>query len=364
MKRYSIKRYILPFAAVFFAAALIFRPEIFSDAWRRISGAAVPIITGIILAAVIDPAMSRTERLIIRLSRGKIRSKKAVRFAAITLIYLAITAVMAAVIWIVIPRLAESVKLFINSFDGYYSNFLRSYNAASDKDPLGLFGALDKLVAGLSERLPVLFEKTFTATAGLIRSAANFILGMVLSIYILAGKEPLTDFIKGAAQSVMSEKSYRRTALILNTLSSCLANFIGGQLTEAVVLGTLCFAGMVIFDFEYPLLISTIIAVTALIPVVGAFAGAIPSALLLFLVKPSSAFWFLVFIVILQQLENNLIYPKIVGKSVGLPPIMILIAIIIGAEIGGAAGIILGIPVASAAYILAGKSIMQNRDRQ
>lgn len=364
MKRHSLQRYILPFAAVFFAAAIIFRPEMFSELWKKISGAAVPIITGIILAAVIDPAVMSAERLIRRMSRGKIRSERAVRYSAIAAIYLAIAAITAAVIWIVIPSLAESIRLFINSFDGYYGNFVKSYNAISDKDPLGLFGEIDKLIAGLSEKLPALFEKTFTATAGIIRSAANLILGMVLSIYILAGKETLTDFIKGAAQSVMSEKSYRRTAVVLETLNSCLVNFISGQLTEAVVLGTLCFAGMVIFDFEYPLLISTMIAVTALIPVAGAFIGAVPSALLLFLVKPSSALWFIVFIIILQQLENNLIYPRIVGKSVGLPPIMILIAIIIGAEIGGAVGIILGIPIASAVYILAGSSIMKNRGRQ
>ena len=113
----------------------------------------------------------------------------------------------------------------------------------------------------------------------------------------------------------MSPKSFRKAARVISAVNCSLVNFISGQLTEAVVLGTLCFCGMVVLGFEYPLLISTIIGVTALIPVAGAFIGAIPSALVLFLVKPSSALWFIVFIIVLQQLENNLIYPKVVGKS-------------------------------------------------
>ena len=145
-------------------------------------------------------------------------------------------------------------------------------------------------------------------------------------------------------------------------VNSCLVSFIAGQLTEAVVLGTLCFIGMVLFGFEYPLLISAIIAVTALVPVAGAIAGAIPSALILFLAKPSSALWFIVFIVILQQLENNFIYPKVVGKSVGTPPILILAAIIAGAELGGAAGIMLGIPLVSAAYTLIKERLERGRE--
>lgn len=359
MNRRNKGKYITIFAAAFLAAAFIFRPEIYTALWDKISGAVIPIFLGIILAAAIYPAADKTEKLLLKYS---VRPAAA-RYLSVSVIYLAIAGAVIAVIWIVIPRLIDSAALFIGSLDGYYSDFLARYRIMSDSDPLGLFSFVEKLISGLSEKLPYLFEKTFTATAGIIRSMGNFILGLVLSIYILAGREQLTDFIKGAAQSFMSEKNYRRTAVVMKTLSGSLVNFISGQITEAVVLGTLCFAGMVIFDFEYPLLISTMIGVTALIPVVGAFAGAVPSVLVLFLVKPSSALWFVLFIIILQQLENNLIYPKIVGKSVGLPPILILIAIIVGAELGGAGGIMLAIPLLSAFYILAGSCIMRERDR-
>ncbi len=356
MKYTEIKKYILPFAAVFAAAAVIFRPELLSGIWSKASGAVVPVILGIILAAIIDPAVSAAERTAKKLAPRKMSAPKA-RALAIAAVYIAIAAVSAAVIWIIIPKLADSAALFINSFDGYYDSFRSRYDDVSDRDPFGIMGGFDELMGAFSRQLPEFFGKTFTATAEFIRSAANFLVGLVLSVYILAGKEQIIEFICGAAQAVMSEDSYKKTAHAVNTVNVCLVNFISGQLTEAVVLGTLCFAGMVIFDFEYPLLISTIIAVTALIPVVGAFAGAIPSAFVLFLVKPSSALWFIVFIIVLQLLENNLIYPRIVGKSVGLPPIFILIAIIAGAQLGGAAGIMLGIPLASAVYILAGEAV-------
>ena len=187
-------------------------------------------------------------------------------------------------------------------------------------------------------------------------------MGAVLSVYILAQKDVLIEFVSSAARAALSDGAYKKAARVISAVNSCFVSFIAGQLSEAAVLGTLCFMGMVLFGFEYPLLISAIIAVTALVPVAGAIAGAIPSALILFLVKPSSALWFLVFIIILQQLENNFIYPKVVGKSVGLPPILILAAIIAGAELGGAAGIMLGIPLVSAAYTLIREKIESRRD--
>lgn len=358
----TVKKYFLPFTAAFIALALLIRPEMLTGAWSRISAAAAPVFLGIIFAAVTDPAVCAFEKGLSRIFRR--RSGEKLRFLSIAAVYIIIAAVICAVVWIVIPRLFESAALFANSIDGYYSSLRKSFDSISEKDAFGLVPRLDRLLEALSDKLPELFGKTFTATAEFLRGAANTAVGLVLSIYILAGKEQLLGFIKSAARAAMSEKSYRRTARVINAVDKSLVSFIGGQLTEAVVLGTLCFIGMVIFGFEYPLLISTMIGVTALIPVVGAFVGAVPSALVLFLVKPSSALWFIVFIIVLQQLENNLIYPRLVGKSVGMPPMLILIAIIAGAEIGGAWGIMLGIPLLSAAYMLIKEKIEECREER
>lgn len=345
-----IRQFLPYFLMIFAALAIIFRPELLSGILGGIWQAAAPITAGVLLAAIIDPAVKKAEKLLT--GRGRRLGKRAARGISIAAVYILIGAVLAAVVMIIIPRLAKSVTLFANSFDSYYAALRRQLYSLSDSSLLGLFGRFDKLIEVLSAELPLLFKKTFTATAGVLKTAANILLGVVLSVYILADKERLLDFIRGASRSLFSEKTYVRMAEIITAVYGSLVSYISGQLTEAVILGTLCFFGMVIFGFAYPLLISTIIGVTALVPVVGAFAGSIPAVFMLFLVKPSSALWFIVFIIVLQQLENNLIYPKVVGKSVGLPPLLVFTAIIIGAQIGGAVGIMLGIPILSAVYVL------------
>lgn len=356
MSRQSFKRYLFPILTAFAALAVLLRPVEVKELLALIFSAAAPFITGILLAAVTDPAVCRFERFF-----GRKMSKKNARGAAIFLVYLIITGIAAAAAVLILPKLWESAALFVNSVDGYYSDFRSRYESRADGAPV-LVRILDSIIEQLSGRLPKLFDRTFQVTADFLRGIASFLVGAVLSVYILAQKEPLLDFISSAAKAALSDRTYKKAARVTHAVNSCLVSFIAGQLTEAVVLGTLCFIGMVLFGFEYPLLISAIIAVTALVPVAGAIAGAIPSALILFLAKPSSALWFIVFIVILQQLENNFIYPKVVGKSVGTPPILILAAIIAGAELGGAAGIMLGIPLVSAAYTLIKERLERGRE--
>lgn len=350
----NIKKYFFPCLLLFLALCLLLRPELLLSLWHKLWGAAVPVVLGIIFAAVIDPAVCTFEKALGRLLKKPLKGNGG-RFLSITLVYLLIAAVFSAVVWIVIPRLIDSAALFAGSIDGYYRDLRLRYD--SSQEASWLITWLDKLLDYASDKLPDLFGRTFSATADFLKNAANVLLGLVLSVYFLAGKEHILDFIRSGARSAMSPESFRKAARVISAVNCSLVNFISGQLTEAVVLGTLCFCGMVVLGFEYPLLISTIIGVTALIPVAGAFIGAIPSALVLFLVKPSSALWFIVFIIVLQQLENNLIYPKVVGKSVGMPSVLILIAIIAGAELGGAAGIMLGIPLLSAVYMLIKESI-------
>ncbi len=354
MNNSGLKKYILPAGVLYLGIAFLLRPDIFSAFFNKLWSATVPVITGVILAVMTEPAVCRTADIMARITKKDSRHMQSLAIAAV---YLLIGAAAAAAVSIIIPRLFDSAALFAGSVQGYYSDFRQRWEGTAERDVLGIFPMIDKLLEMLSQRLPELFSKTFTATAEFIRAAAGFLAGMVISVYILADKQRITSFISGAARAALSEKSYRRLSRVINALRCSLVNFIGGQLSEAAVLGILCFIGMVIFGFEYPLLISTIIGVTALIPVVGAFVGTIPSVIVLFLAKPSSALWFIVFIIILQLLENNLIYPKIVGKSVGLPPVLMITAILTGAELGGAIGIILGIPLVSAAYMLIKETI-------
>ena len=128
------------------------------------------------------------------------------------------------------------------------------------------------------------------------------------------------------------------------------SNYIGGQFIEAIIIGVLCFIGMLVLKMPYALLISVLVAVTALIPIFGAFIGTIPSAFIILIIDPMKALWFVIFIIVLQQVEGNLIYPKVVGSSLGLPPIWVMLAMIIGGNTFGLIGILLGIPIFSVIY--------------
>ena len=135
------------------------------------------------------------------------------------------------------------------------------------------------------------------------------------------------------------------------------SNFVTGQLTEAVILGTLCFLGMLIFRLPYAGVISVLVGFTALIPIFGAFIGVGIGAFLILLVSPIKALWFILFFVILQQLEGNLIYPRVVGKSVGLPGIWVLAAVTVGGNAFGLAGMLLAVPLCSVLYTLARQGV-------
>lgn len=335
--------------AIFLAAgtvAAILKPEFFIGALSRLFDLLMPVFWGLAIAFVMNMPVCRFQKMF----SGKFRDcKRCVTIAAVTASYLLLAALIVGIIWIIVPQLAASVKLFISNADYYYNNFLGYCDALERRDTLGIFSSLKTAVTSLGERIPSILGKTYDKTSDLIGGAADLLIGFVISIYILIDKENIRKAVSVTAKHIAGER-YEKLRSGYRLVFSTFSRFVSGQITEAVILGVLCFIGMKLFRFEYALLISTIIGVTALIPVVGAIIGTVPSAFLLLLIKPVKAVWFVVFIIILQQLENNLIYPRVVGKSLGIPPILVLLAILLGAGLGGAAGILLGVPVMSVLY--------------
>ena len=167
---------------------------------------------------------------------------------------------------------------------------------------------------------------------------------------MLLNKEDLQLGMKKVLYSFI-RKSFADRVIRLGKISNeVFSSYIGGQFIEAIIIGVLCFIGMIILRMPYSLLISVLIAVTALIPIFGAFIGTIPSAFIILIIDPMKAIWFIIFIIVLQQVEGNLIYPKVVGGSIGLPPIWVMLAMIIGGNAFGFIGILLGIPIFSVVY--------------
>ena len=207
---------------------------------------------------------------------------------------------------------------------------------------------LDKSINALS----AVFPQIFNMTASIIGIVANLFIAIIVSIYLLVGKDNLCRQVKQLTYAFLPKRWADECVDIARLSSQCFSNFVTGQLMEACILGLLCFVGMSIFRFEYAFLISMMVGVSAIIPVVGAFIGTVPGVLLLLFVEPMQAFWFVVFILVLQQIEGNLIYPKVVGESVGLPALWVLMGIVVGGGIGGVVGMLLGVPVFTILYKL------------
>ena len=173
-----------------------------------------------------------------------------------------------------------------------------------------------------------------------------------MSVYVLAKKEKLIRIMK---QLIFAYTSKRTANRILDTgaqFNKSFQKFISGQITEAFILGVLVLIGMFIFNFPYAVLCSGIIAVTAIIPFFGAWLGAIPSAFIILMVDPPKVIWFIIFIIVLQQLEGNIIYPKVMGNSIGLDGLWVLVSLIVGGSLFGIGGMIVGIPAFAVIYAI------------
>ncbi len=187
----------------------------------------------------------------------------------------------------------------------------------------------------------------------------NFILAFIIAIYFLLQKEQIISALNMCAKAYMKENKYNYVVKVAKLSNKSLSSFVTGQLLEAVILGTLCFFGMLIFRFPYASVVSVLVGVTALIPMFGAWIGGGISAILILMVDPMKALLFLLFIVILQQLEGNLIYPRVVGQSMGLPGLLVLLAVVIGGNLFGVVGILISVPLCSVVYTLIKESVVK-----
>ena len=298
-------------------------------------------------------------------AKGKL--KKVKNPIAIIGAYVLCIGIIVGIFAIIIPELGRSINSLISNSEEYMDNIQGFFIWLSQFDfswlaELDLNQILTSLKAELTaflnksiNALSAVFPQIFSMTASVISIVANFFIAMIVSIYLLVSKEDLCRQIKKLTYAFLPRSWADECAEIVRLSSQCFTNFVTGQLMEACILGLLCFVGMTIFRFEYAFLISMMIGVSAIIPVVGAFIGTVPGVLILLFVEPMQAIWFVVFILVLQQIEGNLIYPKVVGESVGLPALWVLMGIVVGGGVGGVLGMLLGVPVFTIVYKLTSK---------
>lgn len=258
----------------------------------------------------------------------------------------------------VIPQFIESLSTLIDAVPGY----LNSFEAMLDKhlSSIELMNMIqDSVIDAWKEVLQVagqLIGKSVTGilsvTVNITNMIFNFVVALVLAIYLLANKEKLILQSKKLLFAFLKRDVVEKILEVGRLTNVTFSSFIGGQCTEAIILGILCFIGMNIFKMPYALLISVLISVTSLIPVFGAFIGTIPAVFIILIINPIKAIWFVIFIIVLQQLEGNIIYPKVVGSSVGLSAIWVMVAITVGGSAFGLIGMLIGVPTVSVIYQL------------
>lgn len=310
-----------------------------------------PFIWGIAIAFILNIPVKLIEK---NLGNSKF-FKGMKRSFSITLTFLFFILAITLFILFVIPQLLSSISTLMNSIPEYLSQFEKflEVNAINNsQSQVMMQNIINELLNLWKEILKVTSQIVGTSlgylldfTLGITYGVINFFLALILAIYMLASKEILISQLKLIIYAFVSKNKADRIIELGKMCNEMFSKFILGQCTEALVIGVLCFIGMIILKMPYALLISVVIGVTALIPVFGAFLGTIPSAFIILIIDPIKALWFIIFIIVLQQLEGNLIYPRVVGSSIGLSALWVMFSMIVGGSLFGIIGMLIGIPI-------------------
>lgn len=329
---------------------------------KAVLSAIAPLIIGCSIAFIVNLPMSFAEKHFFPKKALKKHKwlRKTKRPVSLLLGWLFIIAIFTVLLMLIIPELAKTIMNFAQLLPYYMDSFGHNVTKWLDAFHLDIKSLRNfdweslstKLVEYLQSAGTLLVGKTVGITTGVFTSVLNILLGFVFSCYILLAKEKLSVQFKKLYASIVKHKTYDNTMVVLSLANETFSKFLVGQCTEALILGILCYIGMSIFGMPYALMISSLIAITALIPIFGAFIGTAIGAFMILLINPVKALWFVVFIIVLQQLESNFIYPRVVGKSVGLDGIWVLFAVTVGGRFFGALGLLISVPVFSIIYCL------------
>ena len=364
LNKSNVKRIIF----IIFAAAVIFWAvmnfAVVFSAIKWVIGVFSPLILGASFAFVINLLLRPIERgwdwLFLRNGKSKI-AKRLKRPVSIFISVLITLGAIVAIFFIIIPEVSNTLRTIIDALPEYFEklkvwwngfgDFLDEYSIILPElkfDSSVIIAKLTELVAASGESI---FNQTINTTTAIVSGVFNIVIGFAFCIYLLSGKERLIGQSKRTITAAFSEKRAKRIFAFFSRVNDSFSHFVAGQVVEAIIIGILCFIGMLILGLPYASVVSVLVGVTALIPVLGAYIGTAVGAFLILVESPIKALWFIVFIIVLQQLEGNLIYPHVVGKSVGLPGIWVLAAVTVGGNIYGVMGMLVSVPLCSVIYV-------------
>ena len=363
------------FTAFFvFAACICFYYVVFhgvslQQGLKRIISILMPIVDGLILAYLMTPVLNGIERKIlfplckklgIRTDAESDRNRKYIRITAIFLTLIFVGTLVYEFFALVIPQLINSITSIAFQFPTYVTQLsdwvekLFADNPEAEAFVLGMFdkysSEIEKWIARLLPQMNSVLKVVSTSLIGIIKALWNLIIGLIISIYVMGSKETFAGQGKKILYAFFETKTANVIIHDLRFTHRAFSGFISGKILDSVIIGILCFFGTSLLGTPYPVLISVIIGVTNVIPFFGPYFGAVPSAILILMINPIQCLYFVLFILVLQQFDGNILGPKILGNSTGLSSFWVIFAITIFGGLYGVFGMIIGVPVFAVFY--------------
>ncbi len=354
-KEFKNKIFLITYGVILFVLLMNYK-WLFS-AFSVLAKVLAPFVVGIIFAMILNVLVNFLEQGLLK------KVKKNKRLLSVLLSLVMVFGFIAFLILILIPQIKNAGEIFVDNIPEYQKTIHdigKSLGFSNDELKV-LELENTNLKKEISDYLTTNYGRILNYSMGFASSVfsvvCNFFVGLVFAIYLLMGKETLLNQFKKLLQCIMNDKVYTKFCEVMSLSNAVFSSFIKVQFVEAFILGILCLLGMLLFRLPYAATISVLVGVTALIPVFGAFIGCAVGTFLIFMIKPIKAVTFIIFFLVLQQIEGNFIYPRVVGGKIGLPGIWVLVAVTIGGSVGGILGMLLGVPVLSVVYSLVRVSV-------
>ena len=339
-------------AIIFIVLYLITNFSAVSGFFSSIFAVLSPIIIGAAIAYILNPMLKLFEYKVFK----KMKSKAARRALSLLLTYVVAILAITAILLLMIPQLIESIKDLADKFNVYMESTADLINSIVDKftsdgavkdrfDGAWLKSTLLSFITSSGDILTAVGEYVKEYGIGLFVGVKNAVLGFFISIYILIAKENLHAHARRISAALFKPQLRNRVLRYTRIANKTFGNFFIGKMIDSLIVGILVFIGLIIFKIPYPLLIATFVAITDIIPVFGPFIGAIPSAFIIFISDPKKALIFVLLILLIQQIDGNIIAPKILGETTGISSLGVIVAIVIMGDCFGLIGMILGVPI-------------------
>lgn len=321
----------------------------------------MPIILGLCLAFVVNIPLRLCENRIFK--KLKQRNSALTRGLSMLISYALVLGIIALIIALVVPKLVESILQLVSSFDTYYEAIsswvieLWEGLNLTDEATTQVLDVTNKLLLKLKDYMIAVIPKLISLPVGIVTTVYNALIALVISIYALVRKGKL---INQAKRFIIAALPASTSDYVLDSFkfaNKTFRKYVVGQLTSCSIIGVLCYVGMRILGMPYPELIAAFICVAALFPIIGPWISTVPSAFIILMASPDNpwlALWFVIMILVIQQIDNNLIYPRVVGDAVGISGIWVLASIVVGGGLFGVWGLLIAVPTTAVIYRLVG----------